>query len=467
MFRPKNNNRVISRSGKRKFSSLPFFIFGAEQTRSMKKASSYIIVILLLFTSLMPVFAQKTFDNWLKMKEGAKIEPFIMLQLWSTYSMGQEVYNNSAAHYDPVEDRFNLLLRRARLGFKAEPYQGLQFNFIAAYDLLGRDVNSAIVGGDNNGSQPEFYVWDAFLQWKVNKSDESLNIIAGYFRPQISRESITSAWSVNSMEKAMSQNYIRHHLVGSGPGRALGINLGGLLSYQKINYNLGIFNPVYHNIGGNSTGKTFSPLLTGRIAYNIGNPEMDHYKIGYDINYYNQRNGLTLAAGGAWQGKTDLFHRSYTASTDVLLNLGAFNLDGEWNWLWREGKRRLVDQQLRSFTYLSQTGHIRAGYNMILNNKYFLEPSFMLMHFNGAKNALKQADAQAIKASSGSETTYDVGVNWYLNKKNLKLALHYTWREGDPGDAGDGATVNQFFNQSEVGAIRRGNWLGLGLSAIF
>lgn len=433
----------------------------------MNKILQVVFFLLLLFTSGTASFAQKTFDNWLKKKEGAKIEPFVMLQLWSTYSMNQKVYNNTTSSYDPVEDRFNLLLRRARLGFRAEPYEGLQFNFITAYDMLGRDVNSALVGGDNNGSQPEFYIWDAFLQWKVNKSSESLNIIAGYFRPQISRESITSAWAVNSMEKAMSQNYIRNHLVGSGPGRAVGLNLGGLLLHHKINYNFGVFNPVFHANGGNSTGKDFSPLLVGRIAYNIGDPEMDSYKISYDINYYNQRKGLTLAAGGAWQGKTNLFNESYTASTDVLLNLGAFNLDGEWNWLWREGERTLSDQQFRSFTYLSQTRHIRAGYNMILNNKYFLEPSFMLMQFNGAKDTIEQADAKAIKASSGSETTYDIGINWYLNKKNLKLALHYTWRDGDPGDAGEGATVNQFFNQTEVGAIRRGNWLGLGLSAIF
>ena len=69
--------------------------------------------------------------------------------------------------------------------------------------------------------------------------------------------------------------------------------------------------------------------------------------------------------------------------------------------------------------------------------------------------------------SAGEETTFDAGVNWFLDGKNLKLALHYTWRSGDPGDAGDGSQVNAFFSQSGVGAIRRGNWLGLGLSAIF
>ena len=52
-------------------------------------------------------------------------------------------------------------------------------------------------------------------------------------------------------------------------------------------------------------------------------------------------------------------------------------------------------------------------------------------------------------------------------KEGLKVLLHYTWRAGDPGAAGDGATVNEYFYQSGVGAIRRGNWIGLGINAIF
>ncbi|MBK7869723.1 MAG: hypothetical protein IPJ74_03080 [Saprospiraceae bacterium] len=426
-----------------------------------------IIIIFAFLVISYPAFSQKSFDNWLKKKEGAKIEPFIMLQLWSSYSIGQETFNPDTKQYEPIDNRFNIMLRRARLGFRTEPYNGLQFNVVGAYDLIGRDLNSALVGGANNGSQPAFFLWDAFFQWKVNKSNEALNIIAGYFRPQLSRESITSGWAVNSMEKAMSQNYIRTHLVGTGPGRAVGLNLGGLLLNHNINYNIGIFNPVFQSNNGNSTGKNFAPLLVGRVAFNIGESEMENYKIAYDINYFNERKGLTLAVGGAWQGKTDLFTQSYTTSVDALMNLGAFSLDGEWNWMWRDGIRTLENQSIRNFNYLSETGHIRVGYNIILDNKFFIEPSFMLMQFTGAKESTKQADAKAVSASSGSESTYDTGINWYLNKKNLKITLHYTWHDGDHGDAGDGATVNAFFSQSGVGAIRRGDWLGLGLSAIF
>lgn len=430
-------------------------------------------ITLYLFTLLLaaPASGQSDFKNWLKEKEGFKIEPFMMLQLWSSYSTGQEVFNKELNQYEPVDGRFNVMLRRARLGFKAEPYEGLQFALTGAYDLVGRDVLTAQAGGANNGSLPAFGIWDAFFQWRMKKGSEAFNLVGGYFRPQLSRESITSGWSVNSMEKSMSQNYIRRHLVGAGPGRAAGLNLGGLLLGKSgklgLNYNLGIFNPVSLANNGNSTGSGFAPLFAGRGVLYLGEPEMDKYRIGYDINYFGRRRGLAIGGGGAWQGRTAVFKSSYAAGADLLFNWGPLNVDGEWNFMWRQGSRALEDDTGRSFTYASNTGHLRLGYNIIAGKKFFLEPSVMAMQFNGAKSLAGQADAKAVGASSGTERAYDAGINWYLNKKNLKLTLHYTWHEGDAGEAAPGFAGNQYFSQSDVGAIRRGDWLGLGVNAIF
>jgi hypothetical protein len=118
--------------------------------------------------------------------------------------------------------------------------------------------------------------------------------------------------------------------------------------------------------------------------------------------------------------------------------------------------------------HFSQTGHIRAGYNLALKQRYFLEPVFMVMQFSGASDLAGQAKAKALGAYSGSETTFDAGINWYLNKSRLKLMLHYTWHQADAGEAeGMAFTGNAWFSESGVGAIRRGNWLGLGVNAIF
>lgn len=335
------------------------------------------------------------------------------------------------------------------------------------YDLAGRDLLSSSIGG-TNPAQPNFGVWDGFFQYQLTKGSQAAWLTGGWFRPQMQRESITSGWSVNSFEKSMSQNYVRRHLVGTGPGRAAGLNIGGLFQGEKVglNYNLGVFNPLTTSPLGQTVGREFAPLIAGRAVLYLGDPELTKYKIGYETNFYNKRKGVSLDFNASYQGQTDLFEESLAFGPGMLLNWGPLNLDGEWIFMTRSSTRTTSDGASRAFDYTSNTGHVRVGYNITVG-KYMLEPVFMVMQFNGGETAEEQADASAVGAFSGSEQTYDAGVNLYLDRRNLKLMLHYTWRDGDPGAAGDGARVNQFFSQSGIGAIRRGNWLGLGLHAIF
>ncbi len=437
----------------------------------MKNAILHILLALFFIPAISAQEESKSFSNWLKEKDGFRIEPYFMIQLWSTYTTNYSVYNEDSGQYDPIADRGNLMIRRGRFGVRGEPFDGLKFNLQMAYDLVGRDLFAGITGGTNNASIPNFGIWDAFLQWRIRRGSEAFYLTGGYFRPQLGRESITSGWSVNSMEKSMSQYYLRRHLTGTGPGRTVGLNVGGLANVGErlqLNYNVGIFTPQYLSFNGNSLGGVFSPLYVGRVVVNIGDPEMKTYKIAYDINYYGDRRGLSIGLGGSWQDETDLFLSSSASSVDWLFNWDAFNFDGEWSALWREGQRSTDGNgELRSFNARSQTGHLRAGYNLILSKRYFLEPTFMFMYFNGASDAAGQADALAVGAFSGRDHSFDAGINWYLNKKRLKVMLHYTWRRGDPGDAGDGATVNLYYFQSGVGAVQRGNWWGLGVHAIF
>ncbi len=428
-----------------------------------------LISILLWLAGLSGLHAQDGFGKLFAEKEGWKIEPYLMLQVWATYSHGQEVYDEGSEGYLPVDPRYNLMLRRGRVGFRLEPYEGLKFNIALAYDLLGHDVHTALLGGNNNGTRPIVSVWDAFLQWKLKPGSEKLNLVAGYFRPQLSRESITSGWSVPSFEKAMSQSYIRIHLTGIGPGRAPGLNLGGLLpghdGVSRINYNVGIFTPVNQIPLANTSGVKVTPLLVGRVVYYLGDPEMSKYGIGYQINRFGERNGLSLGAGGSWQGANDLFRKSTSASLDVLFNRGPFHLDGEMNWMWREGPSGQNGNG--SAGYSARTGHLRAGYNLRAGSKFFLEPVAMAYCFRGAESAEAIAEAKDVLGFSGRHLTYDIGVNWYLNRNRLRLMLHYTISEGDYGEAEPGFSGNLHYLQSGIGAIRRGNWLGLGLNAIF
>lgn len=400
-------------------------------------------------------------QRWLPKNSRYLPEVKAYVQLWSIYSMGMEVYNTGAQSYEPVDNRFNASLRRARVGFAGEPYPRLNYNIVFAYDQVGRDVLSSGVGGSNK-ADPSVVVLDAFLQYKIVKSG-ALNLVGGWFRPQVSRESITSAWATTSFEKAMSQNYVRNFVAGTGLGRAAGLNLGGVLTKNKVslNYNLGIFNPVTASLSGTSVGSKYTPLLAGRASLSFGDPELSKYGISYDINFFNKRKGISLDINFAHEGETELFQSSTLYGPGFLANWGPLNFDGEWMFMERQGE----DSQ-GSFSAKQGTGHLRLGVN-VQAGKFALEPVLMAMKYSGEMKAKGQAEALGLKLSAGEETTYDAGLNWYLDGKNLKLALHYTWRSGNAGAAGDGSLVNAYFNQTGVGAIRRGDWVGLGMNAIF
>ena len=442
-------------------------------TSGYRKVIYQIVVVLGMSWFCQPLlFAQEGFKGFLKNKEGFKLEPFAQLQLWSVYSMNQKVYNTQTKGYDDVGNRLNFLMRRGRIGFRMQPYDNLKATVIFAFDAVGRDVESGVFGAGNNGAIPSVGIFDAFMEWRLKKGSEKLFLVAGYFRPQISRESITPAWQVGSMEKAASQTYLRQHIVGVNSGRSVGLNLGGLFQSKTgkvyFNYNLGIFNPGFYYNTNNSVGSQFSPLLVGRAVLSLGDPEIKQYGISYVQNYFNQRKGISLAIDGSSQGKTDLFKSNTSFGGDILLNWGHLNMDAEYHQMIRSGSRTLANNAgTRTFDYHSSVKHVRVGYNWIAGKKLFLEPTFTLMHFQGAGDALGQADAAAVRSSAGNETSYDAGINWHLQERRLKLLLHYTWRQGDPGAAGNGAQINDYFTQANVGAIRRGNWIGLGVNAIF
>lgn len=428
--------------------------------------SKRILVVGLLMANCYLSIAQSDSSRqikWLQPKPGAALKASAMLQLWSTYTLRQELYDATTLSYRPVDDRLNVYFRRARLLMRGEPYQGFKYYLAMHFDQAGHDLLSATQGPTNN-AEPSVGIWDAFIQWQLPVGKDHLHLTAGWFRPQFQRESITTGWGVSSLEKSMSQNYVRTHLTGRGPGRAAGINLGGMIKKEKLSllYNAGIFNPLLTGLSGNSVGAQYSPLLTGRLSLALGDPEMEQYGIAYGTNFFNERKGISIDLNIARQGKTDQFQNAVAWGPGLMLNYGRWNVDGEWMFLQRQGLRN----EANVFTARSGTGHIRAGYNITVG-KFMLQPSAMLMRFEGSMDAAGQADARVLRLSSGREQTIDLGLNYYLRKRDMVIQLHYTLHSGDAGTAGEGSTVNAYFTQNTVGAIRRGNWIGLGMNAIF
>jgi hypothetical protein len=421
---------------------------------------------LLLFTVLYSfnLYAQEDESNFKKKLEQIEIKPVLAVQLWSSYTLGEEVYNETTDSYETVDNRLNFQVRRTRLGFKGSISDNLKFNLVSAIDLVGRDLLAGTEAGGNNGASPQLRLWNAYLQWRIKPEDERFNLIAGYFVPQIGRESITPALRSTSMEKSWSQNYLRRHLVGTGPGRAVGVNLGGFLKSSHLIYNIGIFNPSFNAYGGNSVGHAYAPLIVGRLGFFIGDPESDKYTIGHKVNYFGKRQGLSLAIAGAHQGATDFFQSNQALSADFLLNLGALNLDGEWSLLRREG-HQFENNQTNSFFVSSKTGYLRLSYNLSVNQGQVLEPVLMYMFFDGEMEEDGQEKAALVGEFAGKETKFNFGLNWYVNP-DLKMSFFYTLRTGEAGTNENGTKINNYFYQPGIGPIHRGNWLGLGLVAI-
>jgi hypothetical protein len=394
-----------------------------------------------------------------------KIEPYAQLQGWAVHSLNRASQNDSDPGLDGNEARTNFFFRRARLGFRSRPYKDLSYTLSLYYDNAGHDslantrastlpVTSSGRSTDVTKTPAAVGLWDSFLTWKASSSDIA-HLTFGYFRPQISRESITAAFNVNSFEKAPSQNYVRQAVIGRGFGRATGINLGGMKHEEKfgINYNVGIFNKVttgdkYTPSGatapvtlGETQGSENSLVYVGRVAFTFGDAEMEKYGLGYNINYFGKRKGITVAVNGSTQDSTPIYRSNKVIGGDILFNYGAWNIDGEYFYIYYKGDG--MDKEARS-----RTGHFRIGHNFFLNNGTVIEPAAMVSGFFGEENA----------EFTGRDTVYDVGVNWYLDQNRYKFYLHYVMQDGDGSNLvhKDGSTGYHY-----------GDYAGLGVTLQF
>jgi hypothetical protein len=451
-------------------SEYSLFIFKNFQSNTSTFTMNRIVIIILtLFFFFFKINAQDLSENtWTKKLDDWNIKPVIGFQVWSTYTFGAELFNEETGQYDRVDNRLNTLLRRSRLGVIGQPYPNLKFAFVAALDLVGKDNLAGTEGPGNNGASPFFRAWNAQLEWRITNKNDWFHLTGGYMPFLMGREGITPALRVSSMEKAWSQNYLRRHLVGTGPGRALGLNLGGLFlnSSLGVSYDIGIYNPVFASFGGNSTGANFSPLVSGRFAFHFGDPEFEKYTNSHKENYFGKRKGLTLAFTVARQGSTDLFTNNFAYGIDWLFNWGNIHIIGDWSILERNGEIISNNNMVEDISSDSNTGFVRIGYNIELKNSKILEPVLMLVQFNGELDGAKQTEANILNAFAGKDQSIEASLNLYLNP-DLKLSLSYTFREGELGDAGPGARFNNYYFQGGLGAIQRGEWLGVGLVAIF
>lgn len=358
------------------------------------------------------------------------------VQLTGIYTHGARADLDHDGRLEPVDDRFDLGLRRARVSLNGRIREDLDFRVIFYFDNVGRD---RFTGTRGNPNEDRVGIWDAFWTWRA--SPTWANFTVGYFRPQLGREHITSGFQTNSsMDKLPTQNYIRTHAIGRSNGRETGLNVGGLYLGRKwaLNYNAGFFDTSHEKVTGQAYGgRYWAPLLAGRFAVSLGDPEMRSYGIDYQVNYFNERRGITAAWVYARQGRTEIFRRNELAGIDVLANYRNLNFDAECDWM----KRLRSDRR----AYTDRVWHVRAGYNLRARTTW-LEPVVALMRFRGHPLSVW---------ADGRDRLLDVGLNWYVRQTRVKFNLHYTRQSGRP------------ISGVDDGQARRGDMIGLGMQFVY
>jgi len=366
------------------------------------------IVSLLLVNSILK--AQNTPENeklspFTKVNKEKMFSPIVAFESWATFSMGEEKNGTEYAN------RADISFRRFRFGAGGSPYPWLKYKFQLHLDRLGEDAYAS-----TKGSYGGINIWNACITAKLLKNSELLNIEAGYFWTAISREFNTSPWAVGSFDKTRSDWYMRYFVTGKGNGIESGIALGGLKNFNQfgISYRLGTYEPeAYQN------AKYSGRLYTGRIMLSLGDPEQTTYKYMLSGNQWCKRNGVTIGLGASTQSDgaltdTTFFDHSSAYGADILINYLGLRIDGEYFLLHRTAEK--------TEDFDATEWHIRIGYSFIAGGKY-LEPVITYESFDGK-------GSETLFKYIGDDHTLDFGINWYLNKDKLKLALHYVIQNG-------------------------------------
>lgn len=380
------------------------------------------------------------------------LELFSQAQFWGVGS------------YDPAtvpstQNRLDFYLRRTRIGLKGSAYPKLDFLTSFAYDNLGKDPFSGTIGSGQKLEMAEFRVWDAYFLYHLDST--WANISFGLQRPVVSREYNNPYTGVPSLEVASTYYYLRDHLTTRPTAREVGVNIGGQYADSNriwgVVYNAGIFDAAQEKSSELAGSRCWSPLVTGRLGVSLGQPESRYHKLSYDLNAFGKRKGCTIAGYAAYQGHVDErydtakcvfdsskgtyslrgykggFRNNSTMGVDLLANYMGLTLDGEYSLLKREfsdswatkTNAYLTTKKLANFgNYTDKVWHIRAAYAVPIHETQFIEPALLYTEFDG--------DANSINYPSGKDRILDAGVNWYVNKNNLKLSIHWLSQDGGP-----------------------------------
>jgi hypothetical protein len=310
-----------------------------------------------------------------------------------------------------VAPRYDMFIRRGRLGVSGRWHQKLFYQMSFAYDGVGKDSFSQSAGIPNQEDNTTFFPRDLLVSYAFHPL---LHVTMGYFRPKVGKESIYSSSFCISQEKSWASFQPRIHIVGRGIGRETGVNLGGLWLGKKrgILYDVGFFDTNHPLIVGENS--LWSPLLTGRLVAYLGDPEYNEYPMAYVQSGFGKRKGLSLGINGSYQGRTEMFTQNTFAGVDAQLNYQRLDLILEYNLLHRNTST-FARTEDAFFTF-------KTALNFIRSDNTIIQPCLMYSSVRAHKTG---TEGKNDITGAISQHVWGGGVNWLINKDRFKLGLHY------------------------------------------
>lgn len=362
----------------------------------MEKSGKIRLMKLLSFFLLLEQLSMAQQSTQEEGRDKISIQPFLNFQLWGLNQ-----------HYQSENEEINqmlLLFRRGRFGANASIGSRWKMQIQLGMDGLGL-VNTDSVK-QSVLYQNALSVWSMQAQYKVFSHSEALYLNVGYMLPHISRECVTTPWSVASLDKMRSSVALRYFVTGKNNGISPGITAGGLVLQKKIYYSVAIMPNAFYTA---EQPQTQSPLLLGHMLFSFIENEFDAYRYTLPTNGYKQTFGITLGAGGSYQGTTPAFKSNATFGLNLLIAFQKIQVDVEAYKLFRNNH----EETSQGYTY-----HVRGTYSAIFA-KSVLQTTMAFWQ--------SKCDNDLYNQPVYMENSFDTGVDFIPNKKAVKVGIHYTY----------------------------------------
>ena len=305
---------------------------------------------------------------------------------------------------DAVSEGYSqsFFLRRARFLITGNFGSDVSFFFMTDNPRLG---GSVAVGTRSLSSG--LLVQDAFVEWRL--AGDPLILDVGLFYLPLSRAALTGSSSNLSFDGA-TYCLLQNSFTQSSAGRDVGVSLKGYLAADRLEYRVGVFSGQRQGPtpAGEPAGSRNSPRFTGRLQYDVFDPEKGYFYTGTNRG---QRRILALGAWGDAQG--DFVAGGADVFADIPVGRDAVTAEADY--FYYDGGRQFT-QVIGSVEVpllpKEDAVYAQAGY-------YFggvaLQPflRYERLHFREER------------FRGGDQRRYSGGANWYVAGQNLKVTPFY------------------------------------------